>query len=308
MFYQNELQHSGIIWLSLAIAVISAFYSKRLWLVPLALTLVLALFYKHLTFVGAAILLFGFALAKGQQFLAGKLKALVQGLVVIWCLALAAHLLPGFNNLHVLDQVYTGPQSLPFTLYLNLDKPMLFFALLLMLPGLSKPQAIPAGVFQSAGEQHFSFSNPIKPLVMAMLVIGLIFIAAFLLELILFEMSLPEWWWLFVINNLLFTCVAEEAFFRGFVQQKIMEKFSLRFSPKQAATGAVIIASVLFGLAHFAGGASYVLVATLAGVLYGFTYLYTGRLTMAIAVHFLVNMLHLLFFTYPMAKPEMMLI
>ncbi|WP_281557665.1 CPBP family intramembrane glutamic endopeptidase [Thalassomonas sp. RHCl1] len=302
MYYLNELQHSGFIWLCLALTVISAFYSKRLWLAPLAVTLVLALIYQHLTFVGAAVLLAGFALAGGQQFLSGKVKTLVQGVVVVWCLALAAHLLPGFNNLHVLDQVTTGAQSLPFTLYLNLDKPMLFFALLLMLPGMLNRQVILPGIFQAAQEQHVSVGKHVKPVFGISGAIGLIFITAFLMELILLEFSLPGWWWLFAINNLLFTCVAEEAFFRGFIQQKLTEKFSLKYSAKTAAYGAMAIASVLFGLAHFGGGVAYVVVATLAGALYGFTYLYSGRLSVAIVVHFLLNMLHLLFFTYPMAK------
>ena len=96
--------------------------------------------------------------------------------------------------------------------------------------------------------------------------------------------------------------MAEEAFFRGFVQQKLMEKLSVKLSARRAAWGATCIGAMLFGLAHFAGGPGYVLAATLAGLLYGVVYLYTGRLSMAIAVHFLLNILHLLFFTYPMAK------
>ncbi|WDE07946.1 hypothetical protein SG34_014270 [Thalassomonas viridans] len=203
MYYLDELQHSGIIWLSLALTVISAFYSRRLWLAPLAVTLALAFLYGHLTLVGMGVLIVGFGATKGQAFLSGKLKILVQALVVVWCVALAAHLLPGFNNLHVLDQVNTGPQSLPFTLYLNLDKPMLFFALLLMLPGMVRQQVIPAGVFQSgANGQHFSVTGKAKPLSVITGGVGLIFITAFWLELILLELSLPNWWWLFAVNML----------------------------------------------------------------------------------------------------------
>ena len=307
MYYLNELLYSGIIWVSLAVSIITAFYSRRLWLAPLALTLILALSYGHINLVGLAVVLAGFAVAKGQGAVKGKLRILLQAAVVVWALALAAHLLPGFDNLHVLDQVNTGPKSLPFTLYLNLDKPMLFFALLLMLPGLVKPQPVPAGVFPSMGDnRYFSlnhlFTRHIKAVACVFAALGGIFITALLLSLIRFELSLPEWWWLFAINNLLFTCVAEEAFFRGFVQQKLMEKLSVKLSARRAAWGATCIGAMLFGLAHFAGGPGYVLAATLAGLLYGVVYLYTGRLSMAIAVHFLLNILHLLFFTYPMAK------
>jgi membrane protease YdiL (CAAX protease family) len=69
--------------------------------------------------------------------------------------------------------------------------------------------------------------------------------------------GLPHWWWLFALNNLLFTCVAEEALFRGFLQQGIAAH-SRRWL-------GVLVASLLFGAAHLAGGPLLVLFAALAG-------------------------------------------
>ncbi|MGL6500415.1 hypothetical protein ACSZOJ_19370 [Aeromonas dhakensis] len=51
------------------------------------------------------------------------------------------HLIPGFTNLKVLDQVQAGPASVPFNMYLNLDKPLVFFGLLLAWPALLGPGA-----------------------------------------------------------------------------------------------------------------------------------------------------------------------
>jgi membrane protease YdiL (CAAX protease family) len=56
---------------------------------------------------------------------------------------------------------------------------------------------------------------------------------------------------------------------------------------------------VLFGLAHLGGGWSHALAAAVAGLGYGAAYLRTQRIEAAMAVHFSVNALHLLFFTYP---------
>jgi len=64
----------------------------------------------------------------------------------------------------------------------------------------------------------------------------------------------------------------------------------------------LIVASLLFGIAHFAGGLNYVVVATLAGLLYGVVYLNTGKIWHAILMHFCLNMVHLYLFTYPLAK------
>ena len=106
------------------------------------------------------------------------------------------------------------------------------------------------------------------------------------------EWSLPGWWWLFAINNLLFTCVAEEAFFRGFIQQAITKRFNSLIG--------LLLASLLFGIAHFAGGFLFVIFATLAGIGYGLTFAITGRLWVAVLVHFAFNVVHLIVFTYPL--------
>lgn len=63
-------------------------------------------------------------------------KYLLTVIVIIACVGLAAHLFPGFNNLLVLDKVSKSTESSAFSLYLNFDKPMILFALLLMFPSL----------------------------------------------------------------------------------------------------------------------------------------------------------------------------
>lgn len=75
------------------------------------------------------------------------------------------------------------------------------------------------------------------------------------------EVTVPNWWWLFALNNLLLTCVAEEAFFRGYVQQAV----SMRFGSMVGVT----VASLLFGVAHIHGGFLLVVFATLSGAAMG---------------------------------------
>jgi membrane protease YdiL (CAAX protease family) len=62
---------------------------------------------------------------------------------------------------------------------------------------------------------------------------------------------------------------------------------------------ALLIASLLFGLAHWGAGWEWVMLATLAGACYGLAYRF-GGLAAAMATHFGLNLLHFVLFTYPM--------
>jgi membrane protease YdiL (CAAX protease family) len=59
------------------------------------------------------------------------------------------------------------------------------------------------------------------------------------------------------------------------------------------------ISSLLFGLDHYEGGLTYILLATIAGLFYGHTYWKTTKIETSISVHFSFNLTHFLFFSYP---------
>lgn len=102
-------------------------------------------------------------------------------------------------------------------------------------------------------------------------------------------------WW--AILNLLTTCVAEEALFRGLLQDRLARQARSRgISPCWAVAGTALV----FGLAHAPGGLGLSLLSTLAGLGYGLAFHLTGRLESAILCHFLVNSAHFLLFTYPL--------
>lgn len=216
-----------------------------------------------------------FLLKDGQK----RWQKLVRHIVVILLsLALSLHLLPGFDNWQLLDQVEVSAQSRPFSLYLNLDKPLVFFLLLLLLPDLT-------------GRYRLNFTASIKLLLISMVAIGVISALAVQAGFVALEWKIPQWWWLFVFNNLLFTCVIEEAFFRGYLQRLL--------SQKAGPVVALILVAVLFGLAHLGGGWLYALLAAFAGLFYGYLYWRSGSLLLAVAGHFAVNIVHLFALTYP---------
>jgi membrane protease YdiL (CAAX protease family) len=55
----------------------------------------------------------------------------------------------------------------------------------------------------------------------------------------------------------------------------------------------------LFGLAHWGGGARYAMLASVAGLGYALVYARVRRVEASILVHFAVNAVHFVGFTYP---------
>jgi hypothetical protein len=265
------------VWLVLALAVLATLTKQKFWPVLIVAAYILALALGLLEWFGLLFATAGFLLAWLAKKTGRWQSWAFQVLLVFWALALAAHLLPGFHSLTVLDQVLSGPESTPYSLMLNLDKPLIIFAFILLMPSMLQ------------GYRH----QAVK--LMTVSAVALLLVLPFLgyaIDLIKPEFSLPEWLGWFVFKNLLFTCVAEEVLFRGYLQNALS-----RYGNVTAVMGS----SLLFGLAHFAGGLSFVFLATLAGVAYGLIYLATGRLYLAILAHFLFNLYHLVFFTYPLS-------
>lgn len=122
---------------------------------------------------------------------------------------------------------------------------------------------------------------------------------SFFLGYVKFEFKLPNFLPLWVINNLLFVCIAEEAVFRGMIQKFLMLRFQYFRGGRWAA---VLIAAALFGLAHYRGGMNYMLLATVAGCFYGYAFMRTNKIEGSIIAHFTVNFIHFVGFTYPALK------
>jgi membrane protease YdiL (CAAX protease family) len=191
------------------------------------------------------------------------------------------HAVPGFANPRVLSDVLLTPDAVPYTKYLNFDKGMAGLILL----GLY----VPDRVRQDEGWKQWK-TLPLKIVALALVVM----IAALASGYVRWAPKLPPWWPLWMWSMLLLTALPEEAAFRGVIQSAIAKRRG-----REAAPAAILLAGTAFGLAHLAGGPIYVLVATLAGIGYGWIYAETRSIGSAILAHAGLNTLHLLLFTYP---------
>lgn len=212
-----------------------------------------------------------------------KLKILCGISIFIFSLLFWYHKIPGFSNWLIVNGMMLSQDSLPFSMYLNFDKPLIGIFIL----GFG---SIP--LLKSKKEWVDMF---VKTLPMALMGTFVIAGLAYYFGYIKFE---PKWGSFFVVwflNNLFLSTITEEVIFRGFVQNYL----SLAFKNIKIGKGlALLIAATLFAIVH-TGGLTYILLAFISGILYGWVYIKTNRIEASILTHVLLNSTHLLLFTYP---------
>ena len=202
-------------------------------------------------------------------------------LFVVVGLALGLHLAPGFHKLLAIPPTRLTPDAAEFSMYLNLDKPLVGFWLLLVWGGAQRERP-PGDWFKAALPACLGT---------AVVCLGL----AYALGQIAWAPKWPSWGVLWAINNLLLVTLAEEALFRGYLQEGLMRRWRER---RWGDAAAIAVAALAFGLVHFAGGWVAALLAAVAGVGYGLAYR-RGGLQAAMLTHFGLNLLHFTTFTYP---------
>ncbi|CDF95627.1 MULTISPECIES: CPBP family intramembrane glutamic endopeptidase [unclassified Pseudomonas] len=227
----------------------------------------------------ALLLLAGYAVRQ-RQIPIGRF--LGHAVFLVLALALALHWMPGFFNGRAIPPHRLTDDAAPFAMYLNQDKPLIGFWLLLACPWIVGRRTLGLSILATALGLTLS----------AILALG----GAIVLGMIHWAPKWPDHAWIWVANNLLLVTVVEEALFRGYIQGSLSRRFS------HLAHGdnlALLLASLLFGLVHAGAGWHWVLLSGLAGVGYGLAYRF-GGLGAAIATHFGLNLLHFALFTYPM--------
>jgi uncharacterized protein len=204
--------------------------------------------------------------------------------VVVLAFLLGAHRLPGFQNPVVVRDLVLSAAAAPYTQYLSFDKALV---------GLLLTGILGEGLLRSRRDWLEALRRA-APWILG--TIALVLGLALALGLLAPAPKWTSFFWLWAVTNLFSTCLAEEAFFRGFLQRELGRTLAGLGGGQALAIG---LSAALFGLAHWAGGWSYVLFAALAGLGYALAFRASGRLEMAILAHFGLNAVHFLLLTYP---------
>lgn len=255
------------------------------WISLILLSLGYGLALSHGELTLPATVTFGLLIMAGvcvTQFKQPVVAWFGHGLFIALAVALASHWLPGFFSERVIAAQRFSEHAAPFSMYLNLDKPLIGFWILLACPWALK--AVRAG-------------RVVKTSLLMLTSTGLLCIsAAVMLGIIGWAPKWPEQSMLWLLNNLLLVTLTEELLFRAYLQgglQHLLRRF------QYGGALALALAAALFGLVHLGGSWQWALLAGVAGIGYGLAWRY-GGLPAAVATHFGVNMLHFSLFTYPM--------
>ncbi|WP_333874688.1 CPBP family intramembrane glutamic endopeptidase [Methylobacter sp.] len=261
------------------------------WAVLLVIAIIAGLFFNILQPMALLwIVLLGVSTwALTQKNFGLAINSALFAIVFLLSVGLLTHQLPGFSNPKIISNLHFSDDAIPYDKYLNFDNVLVGLFIL----GFGHQRLAGVSEWQST-LKRMTFVTPLT------------LFAVMCLSLLLgYVQWQPKWTPVFFVwawGNLFFTCIVEEAFFRGFIQKYLMQGLSkVRYGDALA----IAITAVLFGLAHYMGGNNYILLATVAGVGYGWVYRHTGRIEASILTHFSLNSLHLLLFTYPALATSM---
>jgi uncharacterized protein len=192
-------------------------------------------------------------------------------------IALSFHLMPGFHNW----QLASSP-----TFWMNFDKPFIgLFALTWSIPLIQSRTRLREVLVLTVPLTFLGIST-----IIALALFG---------RVVAWDPKIPEITLVWMLVNLILVTIPEEAFFRGFVQQELFKWLGGRGAAAQC--GSVLLTSLLFTLLHIGWVSSipFLALVFVASLIYGGIYQYTKAIESSIFCHFLLNLTHFLFFTYP---------
>lgn len=197
-------------------------------------------------------------------------------LVMIASVLLAAHLLPGFQPWEIAQPQRISADAPPYLLRLSWDKLLVGCTLLAWWLGLPpRPAQRPAWI------------GPI--FIITLLAVPAL---AALLGVVVWQPKWPAILGAWLAVNLVVAVLAEELLFRGVLQARLVAWLGM--------WPGLLVTALLFGAAHIRFSPTFAVVATVAGLGYGLVMRFSGRLSLAIALHGLVNLVHFTLLSYPL--------
>jgi uncharacterized protein len=202
--------------------------------------------------------------------------------IFIFSILLFRNEIPGIYNWHIIDNEIIKFQAVQYSLWLNIDKCVVAMAFgIFALTPITK-----------VTEFNIAFRKAAPTYLLCVTSLIVFGITSNLVD---FDPKLPDLWLIWMIVNFATSCIAEELFFRSFVQKNITLALHNTLFAKFFA---ILICAIIF--ATFMPSHKAMLpLSFIAGCFYGYAYAKTGKVEVSIILHFIVNSTHLFFFTYP---------
>lgn len=241
----------------------------KIWGTLLCLSLLSGLIAELMSWVG---LTFIASLAMLWLFYDRKPSMWVFIALVCFSISFKLRLIPGYHPFFITSKFAVG-----------LENPLIgLFPLALLVPLAKDAQ---------------DWKDALKGLAWGLSGIGLLAFLATISGAVRWDFTLPSYMAIRTLSNLILTSIPEEGFYRGFVQKTLCDYF------KNCRCGtllALILTSALFSFTHIFWSPNLAILGFtfLASLLYGSVYLFSKKIESAILCHFLLNVIHMTFFSY----------
>lgn len=197
-------------------------------------------------------------------------------------LALALHVLPGFQNEKLFSDLTLSAGAPPVTQYLNFDKAAAGLFLLIYCPRIVHWDELRKNLASMFGTMALT----------TLVVAGLALAVGYVRLDPKFSGIVAA----LLATKLLFVVVAEEAFFRGIIQAPLFRAFQ---NARFGWAIALIASTALFVVSHAPKDTVTAILVALTGLGSASAFALTRRIEAAILTHFAVNAVHVLLLTYP---------
>ena len=210
-------------------------------------------------------------------------KAMLGIMIFVISWLLASHMVSGFISWQIVNEEQISVDGEKYSLYLNIDKVIAGL-------GITIFALVPL-------RRAIHIRNMIvKMLPSTILAVSIVAFAGMVMKVVSFDPKFPDLWITWIVISLLVHCVAEEALFRLFLQGGIQNILS---TYKYAPVISILISSAAYTAYMFPESTNFLAAIFVGNLFFGYVYYKTQRVEASILLHFIINLIHFFFFTYP---------
>lgn len=219
-----------------------------------------------------------------------RIRMIARIFLVVFTFGLVLHLFRGFPPWVIVAHLQLEQRLIPFTHFVSFDHAMMG----LMILGMG---AVPLARKRTDWNVLVRETWPIA--ITALVAVSCVAYANHYVDM---EFAWSPYFKIWAVADLFFVVIAEEAIFRGIIQKPLSDILrGWRTSGIQiGAWVALFITTGVYVLRHFYAGPMVMIFSGVSGLFAGYAFQRTQRIEAAIIVHFAIDAVHFLSFTYPL--------